>query len=110
VKTVFRPQFWVDLADGVAYLAENASPEIARRWHAEVMATVSGLEHWPNMASARSQPAGYSQLGSPALPALPFVLSLRYRHGRGAANQAWYGGFAPTVRRSQSASTVIRSD
>jgi plasmid stabilization system protein ParE len=53
VKTVFRPQFWVDLADGVAYLAENASPEIARRWHAEVMATVSGLEHWPNMGRLR---------------------------------------------------------
>jgi hypothetical protein len=31
VKAVFRPQFWVDLEDGVACLTTNASVETARR-------------------------------------------------------------------------------
>ncbi len=53
MKTVFRPQFWVDLAEGVAYLAEKASPETARHWHTEVMATVSRLEQWPDLGRLR---------------------------------------------------------
>ena len=40
VKTVFRPQFWIDLEEGVAFIAEKASPEVARCWHAEVLVTV----------------------------------------------------------------------
>ena len=53
MKTVFRPQFWIDLEEGVAYLAEKASPKIACRWHEEVMATVSRLEQLPDMGRLR---------------------------------------------------------
>ena len=53
MKTVFRPQFWIDLEEGVAYLAEKASPEIACRWHAEVMATVSSVEEMPDLGRVR---------------------------------------------------------
>ena len=53
MKTFFRPQFWIDLEEGVAYLAEKTSPEIARRWHAEVLATVTRVEQLPDLGRLR---------------------------------------------------------
>ena len=53
MNTVFRPQFWVDIEDGVSYIAAGSSPEIARRWHAEVMATVSRIEQRPDLGRLR---------------------------------------------------------
>lgn len=53
MKAVYRPQFWLDLEGGVAYLAGNASPEIARRLHAEVMATVARVEKQPDLGRLR---------------------------------------------------------
>ena len=53
MKTVFRPQFWFDLEEGVAYLASKASPEIAMRWHDEVMTTVTCLEKQPQLGRLR---------------------------------------------------------
>lgn len=53
MNTLFRPQFWIDLEEGVAYLAEKASPEIARRWHAEVMETVHRVEELPDLGRLR---------------------------------------------------------
>jgi toxin ParE1/3/4 len=54
VKTLFRPQFWIDLEEGVSYLAEKASPEIAQRWHAEVLATVTRMEQQPGLGRLRT--------------------------------------------------------
>jgi plasmid stabilization system protein ParE len=53
VSVVYRPQFWLDLEAGVAYLAEKASPEIASRWHEEVMATVRRVENQPGLGRLR---------------------------------------------------------
>jgi toxin ParE1/3/4 len=53
VKTFFRPQFWIDLEEGVSYLAEKASPEVARHWHAEVLATVRRVEELPDLGRPR---------------------------------------------------------
>lgn len=53
MKTIFRPQFWIDLEEGVAYLAEKASPETARLWHAEVMITVGRVEKLPDLGRLR---------------------------------------------------------
>jgi len=53
VSLVFRPQFWVDLEEGVAYLAAKASPGIACRWHGEVMATVTRVENKPDLGRPR---------------------------------------------------------
>ena len=50
---VFRPQFWFDLEDGVAYLAEKGSPETARRWRDEVMATVKRVQERPDLGRPR---------------------------------------------------------
>jgi len=53
VRTLFRPQFWFDLEEGVAYLADKASAEIAVSWHQEVMATVSKIERQPDLGRLR---------------------------------------------------------
>jgi plasmid stabilization system protein ParE len=53
VNVIYRPQFWLDLEAGVAYLAEEASPEVATRWHEEVMATVRRLENQPDLGRLR---------------------------------------------------------
>lgn len=53
MKTVFRPQFWVDLEAGVVYLKENASSEVACRWHEEAMTTVSRIEQLPDIGRVR---------------------------------------------------------
>jgi plasmid stabilization system protein ParE len=53
VNAVFRPQFWRDLEDGVAYLNEKASFETAKRWHEEVMANVARVERQPDVGRPR---------------------------------------------------------
>ena len=53
VNVVYRPQFWLDLEAGVAYLAEEASPEVAARSHEEVMATVRRVENQPDLGRLR---------------------------------------------------------
>ena len=53
MRLIFRPQFWIDLEDGVVYLAERASPEIASRWHDEVMAQVKQVESRPDLGRLR---------------------------------------------------------
>ena len=53
MKVIYRPQFWLDLEAGVAYLAEKASPEIACRWHEEVIATVTRVENQPDLGRLR---------------------------------------------------------
>ena len=53
VNVVYRPQFWLDLEWGVAYLAKEASPETASQWHREVMATVKRVENQPDRGRLR---------------------------------------------------------
>jgi plasmid stabilization system protein ParE len=53
VKTIYRPQFWTDLEQGVSYLVENASPEVARQWHAEVLATIRRVKKLPDLGRLR---------------------------------------------------------
>ena len=53
MRAVFRPQFWLDLEDGVAYLTTNASVETARRWHEEVMTAVARVEKQPDLGRRR---------------------------------------------------------
>lgn len=53
MSTIFRPQFWIDLEDGVAYLAWKASPEVARHWHTEVMTMVRRVEEFPDLGRLR---------------------------------------------------------
>jgi toxin ParE1/3/4 len=53
VNVLYRPQFWLDLEAGVAYLAEEASPETASRWHEEVLATVRRVENQPDLGRLR---------------------------------------------------------
>ncbi|HEY0552347.1 MAG TPA: type II toxin-antitoxin system RelE/ParE family toxin [Verrucomicrobiae bacterium] len=64
MKIVFRPQFWIDVEEGVAYLAEKASPETARAWHAEVMSTVRRVEKLPDLGRPRHdlEPSGIRSL------------------------------------------------
>ena len=64
MNSIFRPQFWIDLEEGVAYLAKEASPEVARSWHAEVMATVRRVEELPDLGRPRRdlQPPGVRSL------------------------------------------------
>jgi plasmid stabilization system protein ParE len=64
VNLLYRPQFWLDLEAGVAYLAGEASPEIASRWHEEVMATVRRVENQPDLGRPRRDltPSGIRSL------------------------------------------------
>jgi toxin ParE1/3/4 len=64
VSIIYRPQFWLDLEAGVAYLAGEASPEIASRWHEEVMATVRRAENQPDLGRPRRDltPSGIRSL------------------------------------------------
>jgi plasmid stabilization system protein ParE len=54
VKVLFRPKFWLDVEEGVAYLVENASHETASRWHQAVMATVQRVRNQPDLGRLRS--------------------------------------------------------
>ena len=55
MKTLFRPQFWFDLEEGVVYLAEKASADIATSWHEEVMAAVKKIERQPDLGRIRHE-------------------------------------------------------
>ena len=50
MNVLYRPQFWLDLEAGVAYLAEKASPEVASAWHEEVLKIVRRVESQPTLA------------------------------------------------------------
>lgn len=50
---IYRPQFWIDLEDGVAYLAEKASAQTAVRWHDEVMTTLQRILKHPHLGRPR---------------------------------------------------------
>lgn len=54
MNTLIRPLFYQDVADEVAWLAENAGPEIAGRWAEAVWNTVSALELQPHLGRART--------------------------------------------------------
>ena len=49
-----RPLFYQDVADEVAWLAQNAGAEIAVRWAEAVWATVAALERQPHLGRARA--------------------------------------------------------
>ena len=53
MNVTYRPQFWLDIEAGVAYLAAEASPEIATRWHEEIMLTVRRVENQPDLGRLR---------------------------------------------------------
>jgi plasmid stabilization system protein ParE len=91
VKTVYRPQFWIDLEEGVAYLAGKASVRVATRWHEEVFVTVKRLERRPDLGRVRHDlnPPGIRSLNLRRYPRyLLFYFSrpdgleiLRVKHG-----------------------------
>ena len=60
MKLVYRPQFWLDLEAGVAYLKDKASVELAIQWHEEVMASVGRVQKQPDLGRVRHdlRPAG----------------------------------------------------
>ena len=53
MKTLFRPEFWIDLEKGVAYLAANASVQTAKAWHDNVLATVRLISDHPGIGRTR---------------------------------------------------------
>jgi toxin ParE1/3/4 len=53
VTLIYRPRFWFDLEDGVAYLKHEASPEVAIQWHAQIMATVARVQKQPDLGRIR---------------------------------------------------------
>ena len=53
MKSNVRPLFYQDVADEVAYLAEQAGAVIALRWADSVWATVAELEALPFLGRAR---------------------------------------------------------
>jgi plasmid stabilization system protein ParE len=48
-----RPLFYLDVAEEVAYLAENAGNDVALRWSQSVWATVSRLNRIPELVRLR---------------------------------------------------------
>ena len=53
MSQAFRPQFWIDLEEGVAYLTPRSSEATARRWHSAVMETVQLLTRQPGLGHPR---------------------------------------------------------
>jgi len=60
MRQAFRPQFWIDVEDGVAYVTRRSSAATARRWHSAVMETVQLLTRQPGFGHPRrdSKPTG----------------------------------------------------
>jgi plasmid stabilization system protein ParE len=54
MKVNVRPLFYLDLAEEVAFLAEQAGAEIARRWAEAVWDTVTELEAFPRLGRERT--------------------------------------------------------
>lgn len=48
-----RPLFYLDVAEEVAYLAENAGSDVALRWSQAVWATVAKLNRIPELGRLR---------------------------------------------------------
>jgi plasmid stabilization system protein ParE len=53
MKLNVRPQFYLDVAEEVAYLAEHAGEDIAVHWAEAVWATVSELKKFPELGRLR---------------------------------------------------------
>lgn len=53
MKVIYRPIWYADIADGVNYLAEQASPAIALRWDAAVSKTVGMIVSAPGIGRRR---------------------------------------------------------
>ena len=91
MSRVFRPQFWIDLEEGVAYLARRSSDATARRWHSAVMETVQVLARQPGLGRPRHdlRPAGFRSFRVRRfprylifyLPSEDTVEFLRVKHG-----------------------------
>ena len=60
MELITRPQFYLDIAEEVEYLARNAGPETAERWHAALEETIQQLLRHPQIGRQRTdlQPAG----------------------------------------------------
>ena len=53
MNALIRPQFYVDVEEEVAWLAEKADVEVARRWHEAVWQTLETLKFQPEMGRLR---------------------------------------------------------
>lgn len=64
MNLIYRPQFWIDLEDGIAYLKEKASVDVAIQWHTEAMATVGRVQKQPDLGRIRRdlKPTGIRSL------------------------------------------------
>ena len=70
MKTVFRPQFYLDYETAVGYLASAASAETALRWEKALMDTLALLEKHPGLGRRRSDvvPEGLRSLALNEFP------------------------------------------
>ena len=60
MELVTRPQFYLDIAEEVEYLARRPGPEIATRWHRAVDQTIQQLLRHPHIGRPRTdlKPSG----------------------------------------------------
>jgi plasmid stabilization system protein ParE len=72
MKTVYRPQYYLDYEAAMTYLAAEASAEIALRWDASLAETISLLETMPGVGRRRLD------LKPPGLRSLPLNHFSRY--------------------------------
>ena len=72
MTAVYRPQFWIDVEDGVAYLAERAPSGTVARWHAAVMRACARIERRPDIGRPRHD------LPWPDMRSLPVERFVRY--------------------------------
>ena len=54
MELITRPQFYLDVAEEVEYLAERAGPETVERWHSAVGQTVIQLLRHPLIGRQRT--------------------------------------------------------
>ncbi len=53
MSLILRPQFYLDLEEEVAWLAEQVSDEIAQRWYEAVFSTIDFIKSNPDIGRAR---------------------------------------------------------
>jgi plasmid stabilization system protein ParE len=53
MELITRPRFYLDVAEEAEYLARQAGPETAMRWHAALDATIQALVRHPYMGRLR---------------------------------------------------------
>ncbi len=60
MELITRPQFYLDVAEEVEYLARKAGPETAERWHSALDRTIRQLLRHPELGRQRAdlKPAG----------------------------------------------------